>query len=82
VIQCVQRVYSCYYNLEKSNACVFRVQPRLLRYISPALHDFDRSRKQASHDNSPIYSLEMEEMINYVMKATAKTEGMTAQSIK
>jgi hypothetical protein len=29
-------------------------------YISPALRDFDRSRKQASHDNSHIYSLEME----------------------
>jgi hypothetical protein len=46
------------------------------------LHDFDRSRKQASHDSSYIYSLEMEEIINYVMKATAKTEVMTAQSTK
>jgi hypothetical protein len=46
------------------------------------LHDFDRSKKQASHDNSHIYNLEMEEMINCVMKATLKTEVMTAQSIQ
>jgi len=62
--------------------CVSNTTPIITCYISPALHDFDRSRKQASHDNSHIYSLEMEEMINYVMKATAKTEVMTAQSIK
>jgi hypothetical protein len=62
--------------------CVSNTTPIITYYISPALHDFDRSRKQASHDNSHIYSLEMEEMINYVMNATAKTEVITAQSIE
>jgi hypothetical protein len=47
------------------------------------LHDFDRIRKQASHnDNGHLYSFEMEEMINYVLQGTAKTVVMTAQSIK
>lgn len=76
-------MYSCLIQSSKvKRLCVSSTAPLIICYISPVLHDFDRSRKQASHDNSHIYSLEMEEMINYVMKATAKTGVMTAQSIK